>query len=173
VDFFLDPWSYNNSLHFAFAVSSADASGESAYVNVERFRDWGRQSELSRAPHPVLHPERSVANTAGTWRLTRSGNLFSGYTWDDGTDQWILLGSANMTATLPLTISIGAWSDRVSSSYASMMFDNLTIEGDTNMPTPVSVPVPGAAVLSALGVGCIGWWLRRGGTQESAPRSKL
>jgi hypothetical protein len=152
VDIAFDPWPYNNGLHMGFEIRSANDSGESAWASVERFSDYGRESEVARVPYPVIHQERPVANTSGTWRLTRSGDYFCAYTWD-GVDNWILLGSASMTATLPLGITIGAWSDRVSSSQAGMMFDNLTVVTGTIVPEPSAVAL--------LGLGTLVWHSRR------------
>jgi hypothetical protein len=147
-EFFLDPWPYNNGLHFGFMVSPADNS-DYPFVDMERFYDYGRQSEVSRVPHPVLHAERSVSNTNGMWRLTRSGDLFSAYTWDGGL--WILMGSNSMTSSRPLYIGAGAWSDRVSSVQASIMFDNITVETGTivGLPEPASALLIGAGLVFA------------------------
>lgn len=166
VDYALDPWPYDNWLHFAFTVYSPDNSGESASVMVQRFSQWERESEIAIVPHDMIHPERSVANTTGTWRLTRSGDLFSAYTWDDGgAGQWILLGSASMTATLPLQVGAGYWSDRISSSQASIMFDNLTIETGTI----VFVPEPSSVLL--LGFSALVWFFRGKPNQVECSRT--
>jgi hypothetical protein len=97
---------------------------------------------------------------SGRFRLTRVGNLYSGYYWGSG--DWVLLGSGTGTKTGPADLGLGVGAD--GDATVSVAFDDFYVQADDLG----EIPEPGSFALAGIALGLIFVvWKRRRYTQRT------
>ena len=88
---------------------------------------------------------RSIAtdDMSGTLRMTRAGDVYSGYIWDWPADDWLLIGSGTPATDYDfVNVGIAAWSQEglFGKQDVRIAFDNFhgTYEYSTYTPVPES-----------------------------------
>jgi len=156
IDFILDPWPASDGLHWAFCVQADDAN--LAYASMQRYWDYGHQGDIANIPLSKLY-EVPASYTIGKYRLTRVGDVFSGYAWNEAGGTWNQVGAGIITCDLPLEIGVGGWTHEATFGHqtADVMVDNLTVETGTI----VFIPEPATTSLIYLGSMVLFWRCRR------------
>ena len=95
----------------------------------------------------TLYGDALTSDLAGRLRLTRVGNIYSGYYWEAG--NWILLGSGTSTRTGPADLYLGVAAD--GNATVSVAFDDFSLQADGLAP----VPEPSSFALAGIALGLI------------------
>jgi hypothetical protein len=95
----------------------------------------------------TLYGDALTSDLAGRLRLTRVGNVYSGYYWEAG--NWILLGSGTSTRTGPADLYLGVAAD--GNATVSVAFDDFSLQADGFAP----VPEPSSFALAGIALGLI------------------
>jgi hypothetical protein len=95
----------------------------------------------------TLYGGALTSDLSGKFRLTRVGNVYTGYYW--GAGDWISLGSGTSSKTGPADLSLNVFAD--GGATVSAAFDDFYLQADG-----LVTPEPGSFALAGIALGLIG-----------------
>ena len=151
VDYALPVWPFASGVRVGLSAVATDGSEDLAVERISfgdnDFEGFGYPTDAYLAHYPPDNPQGITAtnDSAGTLRLTRTGDITAAYFWNATLGQWVYIHSAQAYAG-PIRFGLSAWSHDYCFTKQRVIvnFDNFRVNsGNVILPiTPVGLEAP-------------------------------